>query len=463
MEQAAFFNPEGTMNPPESGGSLRPVPDTDGGARKPMDLPRLLRWIGGIVLVASACSFVLHSWITMDAMRRYLTFLGFTGVLAAAGLFCGLKLREDKGARTFFALAAAFLPAHFLQLGAFLYHRVVGTPPGIPEFFVLQTPSLSVLLITLAVALPLLSAFAFLGFSSLARVEAAGLTGAYLLANAALLIPTRNPDVIGLAALGLFLVLTGFVSRLSIRSAIMHTFDGAVARGMLFVPVFLLVVRNLTLYDLTSLLLSALATAAAIFSFSAARKVLKSDWSGRLAERTGFVLTAVAWYYFVDGLLFNPALGSIAAYLEANRNDAMLPLFALPFAGLMAGISITIPERGAEYRRFAAWFAILAMVYQLFTVPGLISSLICVLTGAGTLVLAFETEERGLFYSGAFGLGAGLLYHLKYATELYALSPWLTLAIPGVLLILASSYIERNGAVLLERVRRLKQEVDGWK
>lgn len=438
-------------------GALKPV------ERRAMDLPRLLRWIGGIVLVASACSFVLHSWASLDPMRRYLTFFGFTGVLAGAGLFCGLQLREDKGARTFLALAAAFLPAHFLQLAAFVYHQLIGTPRGLPAFFVLQAPSPTALVLTLIAAVPLLIGTAFLGFSALARSEARALTLTYALANLALMIPTRNPDIIGLFALAAFLGVAAQTARLRARASILETFDGTIALSLLQVPVLLLVIRNMSLYDITALLVSAVATAGAILAFSSARQIFKTTGTKKLAERIGFALTALAWYQFVVGLFFNPSLGSMGAYLDAHRDAALLPFFALPYAVIVAIISLTIPERGANYRRFAAWLAILAMVNQLFTVPGLVSSLLCVLTGAVTLVLAFEAEERGLFYSGAFGLVAGLLYHLRYATELYAMSPWLTLAIPGVLLILLSSYIERNGGALLERVKRLKAEVDGWR
>jgi hypothetical protein len=104
-------------------------------------LPALLRFLGAIVLVASAATFMLQSWPGMDHLMRYYSFLGFTVLLTGAGFFCGLRLKEDKGARTFLATAAAVIPVHFAQLGALIYSQFPEKHVAYPQWLLWVAPS----------------------------------------------------------------------------------------------------------------------------------------------------------------------------------------------------------------------------------------------------------------------------------------------------------------------------------
>ena len=84
-------------------------------------LSRVLRYLGGIVLSASAGTFLVQSWMSWDGGGRIYAFMGFILTLFACGVFTGIKWREDKVARVFLGIATAVLTASFFQVGALAY------------------------------------------------------------------------------------------------------------------------------------------------------------------------------------------------------------------------------------------------------------------------------------------------------------------------------------------------------
>ena len=68
-----------------------------------------------------------------------------------------------------------------------------------------------------------------------------------------------------------------------------------------------------------------------------------------------------------------------------------------------------------------------------------------------------------MFVAGVCGLLYGILYHLKYAAQFYAFSPWISLAVLGTIVLLSSSYLERYFPTVLERVREMRSDASGWK
>lgn len=436
-----------------------------GGPPKPESLqttfPRLLRGLGATVLVASAIAFACQSWSGMDAMHRYYTFFVFTVILSGAGIFCALRLGEAKGARTFFALATAFLPAHFIQLGAFILHQVMGTPPQIHPFFVLKAASPYEVIVALSIALPSLAAVSYAGFSALARVQARLLTVLYLIVNLLLLLPTRDGDLIGLLALGTFLVISGILVERCAAEPLLRNWEGRLAQLLLYSPIACLIARNMVLYSPTALFHCAVATAGAIVLLRGAREAQSSLVQLRLQD-LGMISGGYAAYSFVLGTAFNPRFGSIAQFCLDNAHELRFPLSVLPVSFALTVLSLTVKQRGERYRIAASWVAILCVLFQLFTVHGILASLLCILVSVGTIATAFAIEDRGLLYSGGLGFVVGLIYHVQYATTLYAINPWLSLAVPGVAIVLSASYVERRYADIIRRYGALKARIERW-
>ncbi len=421
---------------------------------------RLLRWIGAATLAASAIVFVSQRWDQMDSVLRYYSFLGFTGALAAVGLFCGLVMKEAKGARTLLALSAAFLPAHFAQIGALIHSQFGDIFPRAGSMLILTAPDRHAPFVVLAVALAILLPIAYLGFSSMARAAAPALTAMFLLSNAALLIPIREPNFAALIGAGLFcLMLMGDRLLFSSNSAL-KTWDGRAVRALLFVPIAVLAVRNILSYQLTAMFCAFLFGSIGVILDQAVPTVVGGA-PGRLSRRAGAVLLAIAWYQFLDGLLFgsNALFSRFGSGLDAGF---YIPLQILPISALLLYRSLRLGAEAGKGCWFAAVLAVGSSIINLIVVGGLVASFICLVVSILAVVGAFTTESLTIFYTGIWGIAASLLFYMRFAWQLAEASPWLALALLGTAIVLFSSYIERNHRRIFERVRKFRVLTEDW-
>jgi hypothetical protein len=366
-----------------------------------------------------------------------------------------LKLKEDKGARSFLGVAAAFLPAHFVQLGALIYNGLFGVPDGLQPFFVVTTPSLAQALLMLAVAAPALTAVAFLAFSALIRPEAKRATALYLAANLLLLLPTRDPNAVALLSLALFGGLAAYELRVLRQRALMSSTEGIIARAILVLPYGALLGRNFLLYPQTAIFAAALLFAATAIMFALAKRL--EEVEGSLAatgqwfcERLTFLGAAATWSTVANGIILD------------SGSTLSIPFTYLPIALLFFGLSFEVKGSGKGYRRLAAWLAVASVLVQLTVDEGIVSSFLCVMASVIITAAAHGIKDKGMFLAGGTGLALGTLYHLKYAAQFYAFSPWLSLAVIGTAVLLASSYLERFFPRFVEMTRRARAEIAEW-
>ena len=101
-----------------------PAPDAQAPPSQRFEgLSRLLRGVGALALLAAASSFLLQHWESGGDVWRYYALLAHTGLLGVLGFAWGLRAGDAKGARTFLALAAGLVPAHFSILGGLVYSQ----------------------------------------------------------------------------------------------------------------------------------------------------------------------------------------------------------------------------------------------------------------------------------------------------------------------------------------------------
>ncbi len=423
---------------------------------------KLLRWIGATILVASSVAFLLQGWSTTSpSMMPYYSFLGFTGLLAAAGFFCGLKLKEAKGARTFLGVAAAFLPAHFAQLGALLFSLTGKAPPGMPDIFVFVAPSAVQAWTAVAIAVAVLAPIVFTGFSSLARKEAAPLTLIFFAANAMLLLPYRSSNIVAaLAVIGFATIALADKFLFSTEPA-MKTWEGRAVRTVMFAPIGLMLGRSLMYYPVSALMVSALFALAAYVLYFAVPKASKNDWLAEFCQVLALFPLALSWALFMSALFFDSANAFIPISGELAE-VLFLPLLILPYAAIVGALSFFAVGSGHGYRKFAAGGAIAGMLINLFTIGGVLASILCIITAVIVIIGAFTIEERGLLHLGFAGLVLGLGYHMRYALDIYEMSPWMSLAVTGTLIVIASSYVERNYRTITAGLERFNKKLDSW-
>lgn len=422
---------------------------------------RMLRRIGAVILAASSLAFILQGWSdTSPSMLPYYSFLGFTVLLAAAGFFCGLKLKEAKGARTFLGVAAAFLPAHFAQLGALLFSLSGKAPAGMPQIFVFVAPSAAQAWTAVAVASAVLIPIVFTGFSSLARRQAAPLTAIFFAANAMLLLPYRACNVVALLAFAAFAGIILLDRILFSAQPAMKTWEGRAVRTVLFTPIVLMVGRSVLYYPVTLLMVSILLGIAAFLMYFVLPSVTRNDSMAEFAQVLAIGPCAASWAVFIAAIFY--ADSALLPLSASVGEKLLLPLTALPLSAIVAGLSFFAVGSGRGYRKFAAGTAVASMLVNLFVVGGVLASLLCIVTAVAVIMAAFATEERGLLQLGCAGLLLGLGYHLRYALDVYELSPWLTLAVTGTLIVIASSYVERNYRTLTAKIEVFNKRVGQW-
>ncbi len=416
-------------------------------------VPRLLRWIGASVLVVSAFTFMLQSWEQGDDVARYFHFLGFTATLSVAGFFCGLRIRDEKGARTFLGLSVAAVPVHFTVLGALLYSQFAWLSgfPDYPAYAQFSAPDGAIALATAAFGVAALVPMCWTAFLAFARPVSRSLTAAYLLANAALLVPTRHPDLIGVAALLLLAAVVAY-DRLSLSGVqALRTAEGRFVRLLMTAPFAILIARTINLYDPSALFWAAVFASPAVGLFSVVPAATRSRAWSVASQYVSLLPATVASLYVAQALS-----------LRIGVDAWILPIACLPLAALYGVMSLHMIDGGAPVRRLATLVATGGMAYQLLVFPGVLSSVGCLATATLAATYGYAAEQRGVFVLGLVALAFGLLYHLRYAADLYALSPWGSLAALGIATVLAASYLERHHGALTRRLLELRSRMEGW-
>ena len=428
--------------------------DRDAAEARSFGLSRLLRWMGASVLVVAAFTFMVQNWESGDDVARVLHFLGFTGVLAVAGFYCGLRIGDEKSARTFLGLAVAAVPVSFTVLGALLYSQFpwLSGFAAYPDYARFSAPDQAAALLAAALGVAVLAPVCWAAFLAFARPRARTLTAAFLLANGALLVPTRHPDLIGLLALAL---LAGAVllDRRALQGVqALRTPEGAFVRILMASPFFVLVGRTLHLYEPSSFFQAALMACLAVVLFSLLPAATRERRLASAFQYTSLAPAAVSWWLVVDALQRGLGLGT----------EALLPLTCLPVAAIFAALSLHAIDGGAAMRRLAAVIATGGMLLQLVVFPGALASFGCLATAIVAAAYGYAAEQRGVFLTGVGALGFGLLYHVRFAPELYALSPWASLAALGVATVMAAALLERHHRALAAHLLGLRRRMAGW-
>ena len=417
-----------------------------------ISLPKLLRALGALVLLSSAAVFLVQQCdVVHDHVARFYSFLGFTVVLSALGFFCGLRMREDKGARTFLALACAIVPANVCQLGALIYSRFYTDTGAFPVYALLQAPSnTSALLATLG-GCTALTVVSLVAFTALARKSWKIVSLSYMCLNALLLIPTRDPNTIGaLILLGAFGLAYIETIRLRLETSLKTT-EGLFIRLMLLTPVLLLVARTIHLYSVSPFFLSALLAALAVLLLIAVRPHAKSvAGQDRIVHIATVPALAAATCF---GIFLTTEFPALAHY--------SIVLFFGAWALATLSVSPYLRNGASRYRSLALNCFMTGLMTEMVTHATLLVSFIAIAAGIACAAAAYQAKNLAGFIGSLLVLVAGLTHHLHLAMAIYQYSPWISLAVLGALTILSASFIEQHHRSLLLRIHGVKAHFTG--
>ena len=430
----------------------------NGSPRYPASVIRSLAsaWYVGIAVLAAATgSFMFQRWGDMTHLARYLSFLVFTVGVCGAGLLCGLKIGENKGARTLLGVVVTLIPVHAAQLGAILFSRF-GSPPrspvSYPSALYWSVSSLSDALIAVGVGVATLIPMAFMAYSVLARSHARQLLMLGCGVSAALMIPTRDPMFVGMImAIASACTLIGEARLSSVLE--LRTREGVIARSVPFLAVAMLIGRQCFLYNSTSLFLGIVCLIASAVAFEMVPRLKISGLVTTLSEHLSVPLTALGVFFVGDAIL--------------QGFDLSTSVFAPLVIGMPMGIAFTVmAERAREssgvFRVASSVALFLTGLSELLSGSGVEAGVISLLIGIVALTVGSAAEKKGMFLAGAVLILLSLGRVCLDALGNISVSPWVILGVIGVGTIVSASYIERNFIRIREEFSAMRKKIATW-
>jgi len=407
---------------------------------------RALRGAGSAALVAALSTFLWQHWQQGSDLIRAATLLAHTVALAAAGLFCGLRARDGKSARTFLGLAGATLPIVASVAGGLVYSQLAwDAPRSMPAYATWVAPGVTAALAAGALSLLASLPVAVLCMGVFARRCLAPMAALAVAGNALLLVPIRDADAVAVLAAAALSAYAWIEWRWLAREPALATLEGGIARALVLAPPLFLLGRSVLHYDLSPLYCAVLGTAAA------------GAFTGlALLEKVPVHLrAALRWFALLPAAFGSAAFG--AAFVHAGLATALcLPAAGAVFAAqaMAASLLDRSTERGESFRSLAAWALVGACVANLALAPGVLTALLAGVSSLAVLAWGTLRARRGLQLLGGAGAVAAVAVHVQHAIELYAWSRWGSLALLGAAVIVAASWIERSGPEALRRLER---------
>ena len=306
--------------------------------------------------------------------------LGGTGLLSAVALACGHYLKEAKSPRVLMMLALAASAVNFSILGAFLF-SVSPFASGVayPTFVAWTIDGLATALLLLAGALVVLIPAMLLGFKTLVRSQSRVLTGLFVLGNALLLIPLRDPIIVALLAIAAAGVLFYTLAIRHAERPELKTLEGYIAQLLLFAPVAILLGRNIWLYAPVATLVAA----TALIAFAVLRQVALALPTLSLS-RTIVELISVA-AALTASINLHPLVASIGL-----SNALEIVLQTAVAAGLTYEISMRSGALQKLLRILASIFITLGMLASFVFASSALSTGLAMVVGIGLIYVGVE-------------------------------------------------------------------------
>lgn len=391
---------------------------------------RVLRIVGTLTFISAAATFLLQRWEVANDIERYLSLLGMTALLPAAGLVCGLGLREGKSARTLLGALITILPVHFAVLGGLVYSKFAwdASAAMTPAYALWQGGSALSVLTTVGAAVAVLSGLTWFAHATFVRVRARQMTLAALALNALLLIPLRTPWVAAAIAGAAAVCVVLLDSRWLRAHPELRTPEGRWARGLLYVPSVLIVARALNLYPVD----------AAFFALSL----------------VGLGAVAVAWSFRgthsgkADTTLAVAALGAASVFEAVALTDHVSLWLALTGAGLgtagaLLGLAYALPKACPLAVPGAIVVALAATLGAGWVGDSATACAIGLAVGLAAAAYGYLSQRGLLMLAGLLQVGGTTVVLWQSAVTRYGISTWGGLAVVGVLTVVATSFLER--------------------
>jgi len=416
-------------------------------------LPDLLRILGAAALIIAMYSFLMKGWDSGNDIYRYLFMLGHTGVLAAVGLASGHWLKESKGARLLLTLALVSIPANFAILGAFIFSQTTAVDLSFyPHYVAWTVDSLSAALFTGGGALLVLVPVTLLGFTVLARSLSKKLSFLFLLSNASLLLPLRDPQLIGLIVLVFTFLNVFFSYKTSQHNIVTKTHEGLIALGLLALPLAVLMGRSLWLYSLDAFLLTVL-TITSFFLLRQLSLIFQQN------SKTRLILDRLS---LIPAIIITPLLSQALFGSTLVMDELAIPLAALVSAVMIFDMAQRKSSSAYKYRYIAIGILFISLLFNMYVFTSLVTALTNIIIGFGLLVMGVKKQQRGVLISGIVLILLGMALQFYELFHHFEIGSWISLASLGVLSIIIASTIESKGGKIKLHIETWKTKLNQW-
>ena len=416
-------------------------------------LPVLLHILATAALLIAMYSFLVKGWQSGNDVFRYLLMLAHTGFLTAVGIASGHWLKESKGARLLLTLALVSIPANFAILGAFIFSQSGGIDVSqYPHYVAWTVDSLSTALLTSGGALLVLLPVTLLGFTVLARSMSKKLSLLFLVSNATLLLPLRDPHLVSLLVLLLTFCIILFNYKTAHQQLAAKTREGITALALQFLPLTVLMGRSLWLYSFDLFLMTVLALTV-FYIFRQATHYLEKG------SKTHNYINGLS---LIPAIAIIPLLSSFLFELTLVTKALIIPFVALVSACMIYDISRRSRDAAVVYRYVCVGILVFCMVSNLFIFTGLLAALVCIAVGLGLLVLGFQKRQQSIFTSGTALMLVGIAQQLYEVIHHFDIGSWASLAVLGVFAIVIASAIESQGGKIKPHIERWKSTFKDW-
>jgi hypothetical protein len=388
------------------------APDLVAAAPRELGASRWLRWIGCLVFVGGAFSFLVEGWTDQGVLSRELAWAGVTLALTLLGIVSVRRLGDATGARIFLGLAAATIPAHFAQLGATTW-----------AYWVEGTSSAGALAGALALVLALAPPLC-LGVRALVRRRGFALTALLFALSSPLVVPSRGGHFVAGTALAELALLVVLELRAFRHDPELATREGIAARALLAVPCAILLVRN-AFYPPTPFWTASLIGAPSVVLLTLPRVREMGATASRILQACGTVgLLGALCATGMDLRLLG--LAASVVLLAATRVTDIGPR-------LLGGIGTGV---------FDATSGVIAVGWS----P--LCGLLALPVGALHVLSAYERRSLPQLVAAALASVAALAVHLVGLVRLPPHGVWIAPAALGIALLWLASLSERHRPTL---------------
>ena len=405
-----------------------------------------LRWIGSVLIILSAISFMLQGHDEILPAYRYWIGLGLTLLLCGGGLICAYLFHETKGARIFFGLGTAFLTVQVSQVGSMIYAYWHGTSALQPEYSWLQFMQVSptVIGVDFIITGLLLFLVSYASYSILARKYLKTLLWASVIGNSLLLLPVRDATLVPILIAALFIFLRKTECFLHTDTS-MRLAEGMAARALISLPLWVMLGRSL-LHPASFLLAIVVSAILVMYCIYDIQRYTKSATLIYIAQWLGTSAAIIIWIAILSQFIPN----------RFNELSSLLPIAIILFA-----LSAKVTYHARLYRFISAIITI-GLSYAAMIDQQAMAPVVAIAAGILLTIAGIKYREKIPFISGNICVAGGFLFYWEYAINFYSSAPWISSIVLGLSVILLASYIENREKQIMAKSRYYFKELKNW-